>query len=193
MIFDNFFPSVVAREECFDWSDKLLPVVKNFFETQSSNPDFYYNGRTTHGTGLDLTKNPEFKPFTDFVISKGKQFLELQGFDPEPIRFNPYFFLNSFEKGSAHPKHVHTQCNISGIFYLQTPPGSSKIRFIPNQPFRDFFDYFFHVKDKNNWFALSHYDYEPYAGLLLLWPAWLYHEVPPNDSVEPRISIVFNL
>jgi hypothetical protein len=26
-----------------------------------------------------------------------------------------------------------------------------------------------------------------------MWPAWLYHEVPPNNSTDPRISIVFNL
>jgi uncharacterized protein (TIGR02466 family) len=193
MIFDNLFPSVVAREEHFDWSDKLLPVVKNFFETEQSNKNFYYNGRTTHGTGLDLTVSPIFKPFTDLIISKGKEFLELQGFDSGPVKFNPYFFLNYFLDGSAHPKHVHTQCSISGIFYLQTPPGSSPIRFLPNQPFRDFFDYFFHVKDPNSWYAMSHYQYNPYPGLLLMWPGWLYHEVPPNESKEPRISIVFNL
>ena len=193
MILDNFFPSTVGREDHPDVADKMLPIVKNFFDSQPSNSNFYYNGRTTHGTGLDLIQNPEFKPFINFVIDKGKHFLEVQGYDPGPIKFNPYFFLNSFNKGSNHPKHVHTMCTISGIFYLQTPPGSSRIRFLPNQPFRDFFDYFFHVKDPNNWFAMSHYDYAPYPGLLLMWPAWLYHEVEPNNSEEPRISIVFNL
>jgi uncharacterized protein (TIGR02466 family) len=193
MILDNFFPSVVAREDHNDWADKMLPIVKNFFASQPSNSKIYYKGQTTHGTGLDLILNPEFKPFTDFIIEKGKQFLEVQGFDSNAVKYNPYFFLNSFNKGSNHPKHVHTMCTISGIFYLQTPPGSSRIRFYPNQPFRDFFDYFFHVKDPNNWFAMSHYDYAPYPGLLLMWPAWLYHEVEPNNSEEPRISIVFNL
>lgn len=193
MILDNFFPSVVARENHIGWAEEMLPIVKNFFDTQPSNPNFYHNGKTTHGMGLDLIKNPEFKPFTDFIVYKGREFLELQGYDPNPIKFNPYFFLNSFLEGSSHPKHVHSQCTISGIFYLQTPPGSSKIRFLPNQPFRDFFDYFFHIKDQNNWYSLRHFDYDPYPGLLLMWPAWLYHEVPPNDSKEPRMSIVFNM
>jgi uncharacterized protein (TIGR02466 family) len=193
MRLDNFFPSVVGVEEHKDWADHLLPVVKNYFENGAYNENFYYNGRTTHGTGLDLQKNPEYKPFTEFILAKGKEFLEVQGFDSSAVRFNPYFFLNYFLEGSAHPRHVHSQCTISGIFYLQTPPGSSNIRFMPNQPFRDFFDYFFHVKDKSSWYALSHYDYAPYPGLLLMWPAWLYHEVSPNHSKEPRISIVFNL
>ena len=193
MRLDNFFPSVVGVEEHKEWAEQLLPSVNSFFQNQNYNTDFYYNGRTTHGTGLDLQKNPEYKPFTEFILAKGKEFLEVQGFDSNAVRFNPYFFLNYFLEGSAHPRHVHSQCTISGIFYLQTPPGSSPIRFMPNQPFRDFFDYFFHVKDKSNWFAMSHYDYQPYPGLLLMWPAWLYHEVVPNSSKEPRISIVFNL
>jgi uncharacterized protein (TIGR02466 family) len=194
MRLDSLFPSVVGVEEHKNWSDFLLPVVKNYFDTnKNTNDTFYYGGRTTHGTGLNIQNMPEYGGFSEFIINKGKEFLERQGYNPEPVRFNPYFFLNSFTQGSNHPRHVHSQCTISGIFYLQTPPGSSAIRFMPNQPFRDFFDYFFHVKDPNNWYACSHFDYQPYPGLLLMWPAWLYHEVQPNNSVEPRISIVFNL
>jgi uncharacterized protein (TIGR02466 family) len=192
MILDNFFPSVVAREEHPEWVETLLPKVKTFFDTQSTNQEFYANGKTSHTTGLDLITHPDYAEFCTFIKGKGRQFLEMQGYEPN-INYNPYFFLNSFLEGSNHPKHVHSQCSISGIFYLQTPPGSSKIRFYPNQPFRDFFDYMFNVKDPNNWYAYKHFDYQPYPGLLLMWPAWLYHEVVPNQSVDPRISIVFNL
>ena len=187
------FPSVVAHEVHTNWSDYLLPIVKDHFETQKTNENFYYNGQTTHGTGLDIQQDPRYSTFTEFIKFKGREFLARQGFDSEKVRFNPYFFLNSFREGSAHPKHVHSQCTISGIFYLQTPPGSASIRFSPNQPFRDFFDYFFFVKDPENELAKSQYDIAPYPGLLLMWPAWLYHEVTPNQSVDPRISIVFNL
>lgn len=194
MRLDSLFPSVVGVEEHPQWAEKLLPVVKGHFEgANTTNDNFYYNGRTTHGTGLDIRNDPRFEGFGDFIINKGHQFLEAQGYEPYSVKFNPYFFLNYFKEGSNHPKHVHSQCTISGIFYLQTPPGSASIRFLPNQPFRDFFDYFFHVKDQNSWYAKSYFDYPPYPGLLLMWPAWLYHEVPPNQSTDPRISIVFNL
>ncbi|MGF1610571.1 MAG: putative 2OG-Fe(II) oxygenase [Kiloniellales bacterium] len=33
----------------------------------------------------------------------------------------------------------------------------------------------------------------PSPGLLLLWPAFLFHFVHPNLSREPRISISFNV
>lgn len=187
------FPSVVASEMHTNWSDYLLPIVKDHFNSTETNDNFYYNGRTTHGTGLDIQTDSRYHGFTEFIKAKGREFLDGQGFDSSKVRFNPYFFLNSFSEGSCHPKHVHSQCTLSGIFYLQTPPGSASIRFLPNQPYRDFFDYFFFVKDENNELAKTHYDIPPQPGLLLMWPAWLYHEVPPNHSTDPRISIVFNL
>lgn len=195
MRLDSLFPSVVGVEEHVELAANLLPVVRGYFEKEGNptNDTFYYNGKTTHGTGLDILNNPDYLGFGQFIINKGREFLEKQGFEPHSVKFNPYFFLNYFRQGSNHPKHVHSQCTVSGIFYLQTPPGSSVLRFLPNQPFRDFFDYFFHVKDENNWYARSYFDYVPYPGLLLMWPAWLYHEVQPNNSVDPRISIVFNL
>lgn len=193
MQFKVMFPSVVASEMHTSWSDYLLPIVKEQFSTNNTNDNFYYNGRTTHGTGLDIQQDTRYQGFTEFIKQKGREFLDLQGYDSQKVRFNPYFFLNSFSEGSCHPKHVHSQCTVSGIFYLQTPPGSASIRFLPNQSFRDFFDYFFFVKDENNELAKSYYDIPPQPGLLLMWPAWLYHEVPPNHSTDPRISIVFNL
>lgn len=194
MRLDSLFPSVVGVEEHKNWSDALLPIVKDHFESNTNtNDSFYYNGRTTHGTGVDIQNDPKYMGFGDFIINKGREFLDAQGFDPNAVKFNPYFFLNYFKEGSCHPKHVHSQCTVSGIFYLQTPPGSSPIKFTPNQPFRDFYDYMFHVKDPTNWYAMSQFEYQPYPGLLLMWPSWLYHEVVPNQSTDPRISIVFNL
>jgi uncharacterized protein (TIGR02466 family) len=49
------------------------------------------------------------------------------------------------------------------------------------------------LKETPNWYSLQKTQYKPYPGLMLLWPAWLYHEVPPNQSTEPRTSVVFNL
>jgi uncharacterized protein (TIGR02466 family) len=85
-------------------------------------------------------------------------------------------------------------CSISGIYYIDTPPGSSQIIFTPNNSYKDFFTYMWNLKPgEPNWYSMQECRYNPYPGLLLIWPAWLYHEVPPNQSKEPRRSIVFNL
>lgn len=190
----HYFPSVIGKEDHPEWVPSMKSEVEKIFKgpKQNVNKNFYYNGETTYGT-QSLTDAPEFEPFVNFVKGRAKEFLDLQGYDTARLPWRPYFFANSFNKGSTHPKHVHSQCSISGIFYISTPPGSSKITFYPNQPFKDFFDYMYLVKDTDNWYSMQSVSYQPYPGLMLMWPAWLYHEVLPNDSNEPRTSIVFNL
>jgi len=34
--------------------------------------------------------------------------------------------------------------------------------------------------------------YEPMAGRIIMFPAWLWHEVQPNKSNDTRISVSFN-
>lgn len=194
MNLDHWFPSTIGRSFHPEWIDPLNTLVDEIFlpEDKQVNKNFYYNGETTYGI-RSLTNDPKFSGFSDFVMSKAKEFLDLQGFDSDKVNWRPYMFANSFLEGSAHPKHLHSQCTLSGIFYLKTPPGSSRITFYPNQPFKDFFDYMYAIKDPNNWYSLQSTQYVPSPGMLLIWPAWLYHEVPPNQSKEPRTSIVFNL
>jgi uncharacterized protein (TIGR02466 family) len=193
MHLDFWFPSVIGRSEHQEWLEPMTTAVDSLLNSDSpTNTTFYYNGKTTYGT-TNLAYNPIFENFTKFISDEAYKFLELQGYNASAINWRPYLFANSFLDGSNHPKHLHTQCTISGIYYLKTPVGSSNIIFYPNQPFKDFFDYMFNIKDHTNWYSLQKTEYTPYPGLLLLWPAWLYHEVPPNRSSEPRTSLVFNL
>jgi uncharacterized protein (TIGR02466 family) len=194
MNLDHWFPSVVGRSFHPEWIDPMNSAFDNFFaqENDNLNTKFYYNGRTTYGT-RNLYYDPEFAEFGKFIQAKGREFLDMMGYDSDAVNWRPYLFANSFKEGSAHPKHAHSQCSISGIYYLKTPPGSSPIVFYPNQPFKDFFDYMYAVKDPTNWYSLQETQYQPYPGLLLMWPSWLYHEVKPNGSTEPRTSLVFNL
>ena len=34
--------------------------------------------------------------------------------------------------------------------------------------------------------------YEPIAGRIVMFPAWVWHEVRPNESNDTRISVSFN-
>ena len=194
MELDNWFPTTVGRSYHPEWVDSISLLIDDIFDApdKSVNNSFYYNGETTHGI-KNLKDDQNFLPFTNFVMDQAKEFLNKQGYDSSRVPWRPYFFANSFMQGSNHPKHLHTQCSISGIFYVKVPPGSSDIVFHANRPFKDFFDYMFSIKDPNNWYSMEHIKYQPSPGLLLLWPAWLYHEVPPNNSTSPRTSIVFNL
>jgi hypothetical protein len=189
MILDSYFPSTVGREEHPDWLPKLRPLLDEIFAgpSETLDPEFYKNGKTTYGK-RNLLDDPKFQPFIQFIMGRGAHYMDIQGFTWNS--WNPLFFANSFLEGSEHPRHIHSMC----IFYIDTPPGSSPLVFTPNWSFKDFFTYFWCKKPgEPNWYSMTECQYNPYPGLLLLWPAWLYHHVPPNQSKEPRRSIVFNL
>lgn len=194
MQLDHWFPSTIGRSYHPEWIETLNILVDEIFKDPNKevSTSFYYNGETTYGV-RSLFNDPKFSRFGEFVLEKGKEFLNMQGYDPNRVNWRPYMFANSFLKGSNHPKHLHSQCTLSGIFYLKIPEGSSNITFYPNQPFKDFFDYMYAIKDPTNWYSLQSTTYVPQPGMLLIWPAWLYHEVVPNNSEEPRTSVVFNL
>ncbi len=194
MKLETFFPSVIGREEHLEWIPQIRPLFDAAFnDPEQINTQFYANGQTTYGKQGNLFNRKEWQPFCQFILRRGAEFLTLQGYDASKVPWNPFFFANKFKIGSAHPRHVHSQCSLSGIFYLDTPPGSSPIVFYPNQPYRDFFDYMHFIGDDNNPLAWKSVQYNPQPGLLLIWPAFLYHEVPPNQSILPRTAIVFNL
>lgn len=94
--------------------------------------------------------------------------------------------------------HSHHNAYLSGVFYLEAPPGSGVISLVDPlqhlkviQPSRDDS---LSPEDPAYWDHLSSLDIQPHPGLLLLFPAWLYHSIGPSSpEVELRLSVAFNL
>jgi hypothetical protein len=82
------------------------------------------------------------------------------------------FWFNVNPTGAYHTWHCHGTAVTVGVLYLQTPKNGGNIEF---------------RVDKTESFIV------PYAGLLLIFPAELYHRVAVNESAENRISLAFNL
>jgi uncharacterized protein (TIGR02466 family) len=96
------------------------------------------------------------------------------------------------ETGGNQPLHAHANSFISGIFYL-TPshPGSHTVFVRPPGGFD--FSFRHHTRSA----AVGPYNAGKYmvpeaeAGDLVLFPSYLYHEVPRNQG-DQRITIAFN-
>jgi uncharacterized protein (TIGR02466 family) len=100
--------------------------------------------------------------------------------------------------GSVNIAHVHPGCMWSGVYYVQTPQGSGNIEFIEprtvhlmNQPkFENM-----RKRPKECWTKVN---FTPRAGKMIIFPAWLYHAVRPNEAKEKgdlanRVIISFNM
>lgn len=99
--------------------------------------------------------------------------------------------------GGFNLHHIHPNSLWSGVYYIQTPKNSGAIKFVdPRVP---------HLMcppkyDKKNRTKKNKHTkkIKPEAGLMILFPSWLYHSVNPNftnasgDNAE-RVCISFNL
>ena len=83
------------------------------------------------------------------------------------------FWFNSAKAGELTGIHNHnSEATISGVFYLQVPEKSGNL---------------FFQNDKNHTLEIP-----AEKGKLVLFPAWLNHYVPENQSRAKRISLSFN-
>lgn len=93
-------------------------------------------------------------------------------------------------RGGIHPSHNHPNNYLSGVYYVQLPPGADSIQFHEPRPQVTMIAP--KVKRYNRFNStLTNVQVKP--GRLILFPAWLVHSVAPNPSDQLRMSISFNV
>jgi uncharacterized protein (TIGR02466 family) len=91
-------------------------------------------------------------------------------------------WMNIMPMQTYHALHLHPHSIISGTYYVSCPKGSVSLKLEdPRMP------YYMNAPARNVF-----YEVNPKPGHFILFESWLRHEVPPNQSKQPRISLSFN-
>jgi uncharacterized protein (TIGR02466 family) len=140
----------------------------------------------------------QFAPLKNAVLSATRRIFEDLDYDPayEPAISNMWTIINP--RNGYNRSHVHPGSLWSGVYYVQAPPDCGRIVFsdprapavmwpAPHHPTRQ--------RKPESWTEVY---FEPIEGRMLLFPAWLLHEVEPNLSeLDPpagdRIVVSFNI
>lgn len=99
-------------------------------------------------------------------------------------------WVNVMPQQVVHGLHLHPLSTISGTYYVQTPKGCAGLKFEDPR-----LDRFMAAPPRR---ADAREQSKPWivmpaeAGQVVLFESWLRHEVPPNPSRQPRVSISFN-
>ncbi len=109
---------------------------------------------------------PELRPVSDFALSTARHILER-----DSLRMGCWF--NAMPPGHSTTLHTHEEEDelLSAVYYIHTPANCGRL--------------------------VLHHDQtmtfiEPRAGLLVVFPPGLPHEVERNDSEQTRLSVAFN-
>lgn len=140
-------------------------------------------------THADLHKKKEFEPFcraiSDVVYSISKDIME---YDENYFMDITAMWGNRQPKGAFFRMHSHHNNIFSGVFYPDENKDFPKISF--HRPFRSDFA---PTVSKNNTYNGGLSGMECKKDSLIVFPAWLEHNVSVNPSDKDRLSISFNV
>jgi len=106
-----------------------------------------------------------------------------------PIFNNAWAMVN--RRGHGNRAHLHSNSLFSGVAYLRVPPDSGAICFLDPRGGAQMLLPPLNAQASDA--ARGRHRVTPQTGLVLLFPGWLWHEVEPSASDEPRICVSFNL
>ena len=183
---ENYFGTPICKLHEPYLANSLAPIARRIVNDTSKQTNVW-GYKCTYGTAIE--DDNELQYFNSWALSKGKLFFDSLGYDTDLINFKLEVFVSELFENDYHPAHTHPNSKVSGILYLDTPSGSSTIRFHDPRPFRNFVSF-----PKKQDIDYEHIDLEAKAGFCYLWPAWLEHEVLPNRTGQKgRLAIVFNM
>jgi uncharacterized protein (TIGR02466 family) len=147
---------------------------------------------------LDMHQRVEYQGLVDQVLAAARPIYEEMGYDAayEPAIDNMWANVNP--RHAFNRSHIHPNVLWSGVYYVQAPPGAGRIYFTDPRAQAQAITARFAPDTPRNPLAWSEVYFEPVEGRILLFPAWLMHEVEPNlteleGPAADRISVSFNL
>ena len=140
-------------------------------------------------TDQTLHHLPEFRELTEIIHGAASGVLDFLKIVYESIELTGCW-ANISPPGDGHKPHTHPNNYLSGVYYVQTQEGANTISFDDPRPQTNIIA---PVTSENTDENAGQIHITTRDGLLILFPAWLQHQVPRNKSQRARISVAFNI
>ena len=129
-----------------------------------------------------------FRNLTDIVYDQNKKYLTDLEYEFDEIEITS-MWSNHLKPGQSHPPHTHSNNILSGVFYVEAEQ-TSGIIFTDPRPQAGVIQ-----PDVTKQFVdnASVIKYDSATNRMILFPSWLQHYVPINETKSNRISIAFNI
>lgn len=163
--------------------------------------DYSYNLKNKDPEGTKLSNHGGWQS-TSFPVTTKEDVLQsllincLSKFPSvsESVNITISAWVNINKTGDYNVRHVHPDCDLSGVLWIKCPPNSGAIRFVSPYEFQDYNlikSYTEDFKNENNFNQKFHVT--PTEGKIIIFPSHLHHLVEENKSNDDRISVSFNL
>ncbi len=190
MITEYFFPTPVYIKELPNANKLNLYLEQKIIQWSRQNKGVAKTNAGGWHSETDMNKREEYNPLTKELFNMQDEIYQKQRLALKPVLGNMWANINY--PGCYNRPHVHPNALFSGVYWIKAPENSGHFMIydpragvhmsMPNR-----------TNEKNlpsEYWREVHF--EPKAGTCLMFPAWLWHEVKPNESNDNRVSVSFN-
>ena len=144
--------------------------------------DFKPDSYSSIHTKQDLWRVPELQSLHLWFKQCVDEYQTALG-EQDVLDFQTSWF-NVFNQGDVSPVHIHKQCMVSGVYYVDaTEQDGAWYALSPLEPYQQY-----RGTTSDDRTRVS-----PETGKLILFPSWLRHGVEQQRNTKPRISLAFNM
>ena len=183
-----FFPTAIYIAELQDLN--LNPELeKNIIDWSNRDKGLSRTNIDGWHSQTNMNELPEYKKLIDVLYEAQRTIYEQEHLDSEPYLGNMWANINP--PGGLNRAHMHPNALWSGVYYVKAHPDSGHLKVDDPRAAASMS----RPRQKSGptpsrlWRETS---FEPKAGRLIMFPAWLTHCVDPNKSNDIRISVSFN-
>jgi len=131
----------------------------------------------------------EFADINRRILLVAGQIAESQNYLPG-VTYRHEAWVNISYPGASNKVHIHPNCHLSGVYYIQLAPECGSIFFrdprTPSLMLRP-------PISQETPFTATEARFKAEEGRMYVFPAWLEHGVEVNRSDQDRVSISFNV
>ena len=186
MIKEQFFPTIIYGKD-IKLDNQLF--ANEIIEWSKRDPGLQKTNRNGWHSETNMHKMPVFKPLVNELFVMMKEIWQEEWLSREPVLGNMWANINP--PGGYNKPHVHPNSTFSGVYYIKCLPNSGKL--VCNDPRPGVQTHMPTRKEgqqpKELWREVH---LNPQENRVIVFPAWLWHCVEPNESNDIRISVSFN-
>lgn len=187
-MYQVIFATPPLKIEMYKGEENLLEHVKNIEYGYAS------NGVLSNQPSADshILNQSEFKNLKLFFESCIEDYLKDIFLSESKLKITQSW-VNKTDKGTMHKMHYHPNSVLSGVYYFNTH--SSPIQFISDRKDQFLLADSAHYNTENkrvNEFVSTSFTLSAQENMLVIFPSYINHTVPPNQSDSVRYSLSFN-
>ena len=186
MIKEQFFPTTIYAKDIQLDNETLSNNIVNWSQQDPGVKKTNMNGWHSKP---EMHLKSEYQQLVQELYKMQEEIYQEEWLDRQPKLGNMWANINY--PGGYNRPHVHPNCLFSGVYYVKANKNSGV--FVANDPRPGMQTMMPSRKPgrppKHLWREVH---LEPIPGRIIMFPAWLWHCVEPNQSNDIRISISFN-